>query len=195
MKPPSPPPSVLDAYLDEAWSLKGAAEEAGVKLLVGLEWNSNAEFDLTDQQVRRLDVLLVEGLWGDRRRFFSDVLPVVARVRKAMGGGFPVVLAHPHFSPGLQSLAGRVAGQPDDDGATLSTIERASLLVELNASYRAWEKDGEREFYDLLVDSSDVRFTLGSDAHSLADLGRVDSGWQYLLRRGAEGRLASWPAW
>ncbi|MHA1731553.1 MAG: PHP domain-containing protein [Promethearchaeota archaeon] len=170
---------VVEFYASELESRKAWALDHGTRLLVGVEFNINAEFDLP---VDRLDLLLVEGLWGNPSRFFEDAVPIARRVRKERGRDFPVVLAHPHFESSPFDLR-----EPEGVGAWLDVVDENDFIVELNTSYANYER--EAGTFELLVQTTGVKFSVGSDSHGTASLGNVRGAWDFLRRYDAEDRF------
>ncbi len=168
---------VPESYLAAINLQKQRASDHGVQLLAGIEFHANAEPDFP---LDELDLLLIEGLWGRLDEFFREIFPLMERVRKARGPDFPIILAHPHFeapkflpTPPLEHYFDR--------------MERLGIILELNTSYRNYER--EAIIFEEIIQTTTLRFSLGSDAHSGSKIGDIEGGWRFLERYGAENRF------
>lgn len=168
-------------YAREIHALKPRALDHGTRLLVGIEYQVDAPalFPFED-----LDLLLVEGLWGDPAPFFEKAVAIARAARKFHGPDFPVILAHPHFTTSYGKTSPMA---PETLDPYVDMMERHRLVVELNTSYRNYE--AEAILFEYLVQTSDVQFSLGSDAHQGSRVGQTAQAWAFLQCYSAEARF------
>ncbi len=158
----------LEEYFAEIQQNKREALDKGVRLLAGLEFNVSGEIDAVPLQ--SLDLLLVEGLGGNPETFFPQCFSIAAQVRKARGQHFPIVIAHPFFGP--------IASNSFE--SLIVQLEKWDAIVELNTTYRNFLQ--ETPTFEYLAQATELRFSIGSDAHNGDLLGQIHPGWMFLQR-------------
>jgi len=160
------------------------AGRSDITLLRGMEVDilRDGSLDLSDEWLERLDIVLV----SVHSYFDLDEAEQTARVIKAVSHPQVNVLAHP---------TGRVLGQRDpyalDLGAVFEACLANGVAVEHNASERLDLSD-----VDLIAARArGLTISLGSDAHSVAQLAGVRYGVDQLRRAwlGPEAVLNTWP--
>ncbi len=158
----------LDEYFAEILQNKGGALDKGVRLLAGLEFNVSG--DIHAVPLQSLDLLLVEGLGGNPETFFPEFFSIALQVQKLRGLDFPIVIAHPFFGSittnSLESL--------------IAQLEKLNVIIELNTAYRNFIQ--ETPTFEYLAQATELRFSIGSDAHNGDLLGQIHAGWSFLQR-------------
>ncbi len=158
----------LDEYFAKIQKNKLDALDKGVRLLAGLEFNVSGEIHAVPLQ--SLDLLLVEGLGGNPETFFPQFFSIALQARKARGQDFPLIIAHPFFgSIAINALE-----------ALIAQLEKLNVIIELNTTYRNFLQ--ESPTFEYLAQATELRFSIGSDAHNGDLLGQIHSGWSFLQR-------------
>ncbi len=165
----------LEEYFAEITQNKPGARDKGVRLLAGLEFDVTGEIGTVPLQ--SLDLLLIEGLGKNPAVFFSQFFPIAHQVRKVRGRDFPLIIAHPFFGP--------IA--PNTLENHVSQLEKLNVMIELNTSYRNFVN--EAPTFEYLAQATELRFSIGSDAHNGTLLGQIQSGWGFLQRYNIESRF------
>jgi DNA polymerase (family 10) len=165
----------LGEYFTETRRLKIEALERGVRLLAGLEFDVSG--DIHAVPLQNLDILLVEGLGGNPETFFPQFFSIAHHVRKVRGRDFPLVIAHPFF--------GSMTTTKHE--AQISLLENLDVAIELNTSYRNFIQ--EPALFEYFAQATDLRFSLGSDAHNGEFLGQIGAGWSFLQRYNIPSRF------
>lgn len=155
-------------------------EDAGVRVLAGIEANvvdASGRIDIDDEFARKLDILVVGihklGTASDRAERAQDYL---TRATRAIERRKIDVLAHPFFlhHPLLPYLT------PEEVENFVELAARRGVAMEVNMKYRA----AEGELLTLCLREG-VKLSIGSDAHSAAEVGRIDWALAELRRAGA----------
>lgn len=158
-----------------------ARKEAGIPVLASLEANvadGNGRIDVDDEFVKKLDLLVlgIHHLGGasDRAEQARDYL---ARATRAIESRKVDILAHPFFlhHPLLPHLS-----REEIEGFVRLAAARG-VAMEINMKYRT----PEREFLTLCLREG-VKLSIGSDAHTPAEVGRIDWALASLRRAGAK---------
>ncbi len=165
----------LEEYFAEILQIKQEALDNGLRLLSGLEFNVSG--DIQSVPLQSLDLLLVEGLGGNPETFFPQFFPVAQLVRKVRGRDFPLIIAHPFF--------GLISSNTLESHA--SKLEKLDIIIELNTAYRNFTQ--ETSTFEYLAQATELRFSIGSDAHNGNLLGQIHSGWVFLERYGIPARF------
>ena len=116
------------------------------------------------------DLLLIEGLHGNPESFFPKFFSVAHRFREQRGPDFPIIIAHAFF--------GSIT--PKNLELYIFQLEKLGIIIELNVSYRNFLY--ETTIFEYLAQASELRFSIGSDAHSGDSLGQVQAAWFFLER-------------
>lgn len=66
-------------------------------------------------------------------------------------------------------------------------MEEIRVAIELNTAYRNFVQ--ETAFFEYLAQATDLRFSIGSDAHNGEQLGQVQNGWTFLERYNIKSRF------
>ena len=159
-----------------------ARENAGIVVLKGMETNvvdRSGNIDLDEESTKKLDLLVagihkLEGVTGDQagvaRAYAEAATNVIQRQRVD-------VFAHPFYFNGyliphlpLEEIEGFV-----------SLAAERGVAIELNLKYRV----PERDFLELCMREG-VKFSIGTDAHKLAEVGKVDWMLSTLKQVGAK---------
>ncbi len=158
----------LEEYFAEITKNKPEAVDKGVRLLSGLEFDVSGDIQVVPLQF--LDLLLIEGLGKNPVMFFSQFFPIAHHVRKVRGRDFPLIIAHPFF--------GSIANNTLE--TYISELEKMNVIIELNTAYRNFIQ--ETPTFEYLAQATELRFSIGSDAHNGDLLGQINSGWEFLQR-------------
>ncbi|MHA2000079.1 MAG: hypothetical protein ACTSU9_18360 [Promethearchaeota archaeon] len=173
----------LTTYINEIESLKAEIkDDLGVTLHAALEissYTSDYKFHFRDTilpHMSHLDLILVDG-W-----YLNDPVACARITRDVLDGdgrkGFPVFIAHPEYS----SIT----------GSNIHLISRKQIGLELNESKFSPTNRVDLERIVGLCESSGVplpRLSLGSDAHSIADAGKVDIVLKFIKEHDLEKSL------
>ncbi|KUO41007.1 MAG: hypothetical protein AVW06_04840 [Hadesarchaea archaeon DG-33-1] len=158
-----------------------ARKDARIPVFTGMEANIigiDGEIDLDEWIVEKLDVLVVGlhrlGSLGHRpeelaRDYLKSVMNVMERQRVD-------ILAHPfqfhrYLAPYLS---------PDEVNEFVKLAAKKEFAVELNSKYRVPDENFLRECI-----RDGVKLSIGTDAHTTAEVGRVDWPMAMLRRVGA----------
>ena len=158
-----------------------ARKNARIPVFIGMEANivgADGEIDLDGWVVEKLDVVVVGlhklGSFGYQpgelaREYLSAVMNVVERQRVD-------ILAHPfHFH---RYLAPHLS--PDEVVEFVKLAAEREVAVELNSKYRVPDENFLRECL-----REGVKLSIGTDAHTVAEVGRIDWPMAMLRRVGA----------
>jgi len=170
-------PGRLPAMLQD---IRLAKEEAGIPVLAGMEANApdgTGRIDIDEHIIEDLDIILlgIHTLDGeDTQRDFAKKYLKVANL--AVERNQLDVVAHPFFlhEPLLPHLS------LDEIEEFLELAGDRGVAMEVNAKYRYPGAD----FISLCIRKG-VKLSVGSDAHSTAELDRVDWALAELKRAGA----------
>lgn len=158
-----------------------ARKDARIPVLTGMEANiigTDGEIDLDEWLVEKLDVMVV-GLHRLKslghqptelaREYLKSVMNVMERQRVD-------ILAHPfRFHRYLASYL-----PPDEIAEFVKMAASKGVAVELNSKYRVPDENFLRECL-----REGVKLSIGTDAHTAAEVGRVDWPMTMLRRVGA----------
>jgi len=159
-----------------------ARKDARIPVLIGMEANivgTDGEIDLDEWVVEKLDVVVVGlhrlGSFGHRpeelaREYLSAVMNVVKRQRVD-------ILVHPFQFH--RYLAPHLSQDEMDEFVKLAAEKE--VAIELNSKYRVPDEDLLRA---CLRDG--VKLSIGTDAHTVAEVGRLDWPMAMLRRVGAK---------
>jgi putative hydrolase len=158
-----------------------AREDAGIPVFIGMEANiiSPGEIDLDDRLVEKLDLVLmgmhnlkspVNNLEELAREYLTTVVNVVKRKQAD-------ILAHPFQFQ--RYLLPYLAQDEVDEFVKLAAENE--VAVELNSKYRVPDEDFLKSCL-----REGVKLSVGTDAHTLAEVGRVDWPMATLRRIGAK---------
>jgi putative hydrolase len=160
--------------------MRSAKEEAGIPLLVGFEANvvnQNGDLDIEESITRQLDILVVGvhylGKVFGPREMAREYL---RRATEALVKNRCDVLAHPFFLH--RSLTPYLHREDIEDFVELAAGR--GVAMEVNEKYRAPEVD----FLQLCLRKG-VKLSVGSDAHTPAEVGRLDWTLSALKKAGA----------
>jgi putative hydrolase len=159
-----------------------AREDAGIAVFIGMEANivgPDGEIDLDDRLVEKLDLVLmgmhnlkssVNNLEELAREYLTTVENVVKRKQVD-------ILAHPfQFQRYLLPYLAQ-----DEVNEFVKLAAENEIAVELNSKYRVPDEDFLRSCM-----REGVKLSVGTDAHTLAEVGRVDWPMAALRRIGAK---------
>ncbi len=156
----------LEEYFVDITNNKSEALDNGVRLLSGLEFDVSGDIHAVPLQA--LDLLLIEGLGKNPAAFFSQFFPIVHHVRKVRGRDFPLIIAHPFF--------GSIT--TNELESIISQLEKLNVIMELNTTYRNFLL--ETPTFEYIAQVTELRFSIGSDAHNGEFIGQIHSGWLFL---------------
>jgi len=154
-----------------------ARKDARIPVFTGMEANiigTEGEIDLDGWLVEKLDVMVVglhrQGSFGNRpaelaRGYLNSVMKVMERQRVD-------VLAHPFQFHGY--LAPHLS--QDEIVEFVKLAARKGVAVELNSKYRVPDENFLQECL-----REGVKLSIGTDAHTAAEVGRVD--WPIAMLR------------
>lgn len=155
-------------------------EDASLRVLSGIEANvvdAGGRIDIGDELVKKLDILVAGvhrlGTVGDRAEQARDYL---ARVTRAIERQKFDVLAHPFFLH--HSLLPYLTRDEVENFVDLAAGR--GVAMEVNMKYRVAEGG-----FLVLCLREGVKLSIGSDAHSAAEVGRIDWALAELRRVGA----------
>jgi putative hydrolase len=158
-----------------------AREDAGIPVLAGIEANVVDEWgtiDIDDEFTRNLDILVVGihnlGRAGGPVELARDYL---RRATRAMERNEIDVFVHPFFFHGY--LAPHLSLEDLEEFVRLAA--KRGIALELNMKYRVPDEDFLR-----VCMREGVRFSVGTDAHTAAEVGRIDWALARLRRLGAK---------
>jgi putative hydrolase len=158
-----------------------AREDAGIPVLAGMEANVVDEWgtiDGDDEFVRKLDILLAGihrlGRARDPTEFAKDYL---RRATNAIEHHKFDVFAHPFYFH--QYLAPHLL--PEDLENFVKLAAERGVAIEINRKYRVPDEDFLR-----LCLREGVKLSVGTDAHTPGEVGRVDWALGVLRRVGAK---------
>ena len=171
------PPEKLDSMLRD---IEMAREQAGIPVLKGMEVNvidQDGRVDLEPELAKTLDLRIVSihtlGELVDPREVAREYLE---RMKKAITSRKFDVLGHPfHYH---QNLLPYLPRQEIENFVKL--LAHRGVAVEVNVKYRG----PDEEFLALCLREG-VKFSVGSDAHSPADVGKIDWAISTLRKIGA----------
>lgn len=170
-------PAKIPSMLQE---IESAREEANIPVLVGMEANvinANGAIDLCDEVIRKLDILVIglhtlEGATQEElaRNYFLAIT-------NAMRNNKVDVVAHPfrlhdNLIPYLS---------PEDIDEFVGLAAEMGVAIEINSKYRV----PDEEFLRACLREG-VKLSIGTDAHTTAEVGRVDWQMAVLRRIGAK---------
>ena len=160
--------------------IKLAREDADIPLLAGIESNITNEYgvlDVDEDFIKKLDFLSV-GIHNIKTDDGVDLAhEYLLRATKAIERQKIDVFAHPfHFNTDLLPELSR-----DDMEGFIDLAAARGVAMELNAKYKAPGDD----FVKLCLKKG-VKLSVGSDAHRLAEVGRIDWALSTLKRVGAK---------
>jgi len=159
-----------------------ARKDARTPVLIGMEANivgTDGEIDLDEWVVEKLDVVVVGlhrlGSFGHQpeelaREYLSAVMNVVKRQRVD-------ILAHPFQFH--RYLATHLSQDEIDEFVKLAAEKE--VAIELNSKYRVPDEDLLRACL-----REGVKLSIGTDAHTVAEVGRIDWPMAMLRRVGAK---------
>ena len=172
-------PAEIAPMLDDVEAVK---KDAKIPVLTGMEANildPSGAIDLDDGVIGRLDLLIggVHRLDPSLRGAKSLASLYLETVTNAMRGGQIAVLAHPFQFYG--DLSAHLS--PDDTAEFARAAAENDVAVELNSKYRC----PGLELLSVCAREG-VKFSIGTDSHTPAEVG--DVGWQLaaLKRAGAK---------
>jgi putative hydrolase len=158
-----------------------ARGDAGIPVLAGIEANvvdGDGRVDVDEEFARKLDLFVVSihslGNLIDPAEVAREYL---RRLTKAIEHRKVDVLGHPFFLH--QSLLPYLSR--DEIEGFVRLAANRGVAMELNVKYKAPDDD----FLTLCLREG-VKFSIGSDAHKLAEVGRIDWALAALKRVGAK---------
>jgi putative hydrolase len=161
--------------------MKSAKEEAGTLLLAGFEANvvnQTGDLDIEESITQQLDILVV-GVHYLGKVFGPHEMAreYLRRATEALVRNRCDVLAHPFFLH--RSLTHYLPRENIEDFVELAAGR--GVAMEVNEKYRAPEVD----FLQLCLRKG-VKLSIGSDAHTPAEVGRLDWTLSTLKKAGAK---------
>ncbi|MDI6643238.1 MAG: PHP domain-containing protein [Candidatus Hodarchaeaceae archaeon] len=172
------PREKLDLILQD---IELAREDAGIPVLASIEANvvdERGRIDVEEEFTKKLDLLMVaiHNLRGtnDRLEMARDYL---MRATRAIEQREVNVFAHPFFLH--HDLLPHLSREEIEDFVRLAAAR--GVAMEVNMKYKA---PGD-EFFALCLREG-VKLSIGSDAHTLAEVGRIDWALATLRRVGAK---------
>ena len=158
-----------------------ARGDAGIPVLAGIEANvmdGDGRVDADEEFARKLDLLIV-GIHtlGNLIDPLEVAREYLRRLTKAIEHRKVDVLAHPFFFH--QSLLPYLSREEIEDFVRLAV--NRGVAMELNSKYKV----PDDEFLMLCIREG-VKFSIGSDAHKPAEVGRIDWALAALRRIGAK---------
>lgn len=158
-----------------------AKSDARVPVLTGFEANvvnDEGELDITSEVTDRLDILLIGIHYlGSKAAPTGIAQSYLRRATCALEKNPVDVMAHPFFLH--QSLLPNISKQDIEEFVDLAAIKEVAM--EINVKYGA----PDFGFVQLCL-SKGVKFSIGSDAHNPASVGRIDWALSVLRKAGAK---------
>lgn len=156
-----------------------ARENAGIRVLTGIEANvidTSGSIDLDEEFTKELDLLVVgihklEGVAVDVARAYLEAATKAIERQKVDVFAHPFYL-HEYLVPSLP---------PEDLEAFVKLAAERGVAMELNLKYRT----PDRDFLRLCL-SEGVKLSVGTDAHTVAEVGKIDWMLSMLYRVGAK---------
>lgn len=159
-----------------------AGRSAGIKVLKGMEANvvdRSGNIDLSEELTGKLDLLLVgihglKGFAGNQADLAMAYLETATNVimRQRVD-----VFAHPFYFNGY--LVPYIP--PEEIERFIMLAAERGVAMELNLKYRV----PERDFLEPCMREG-VKFSIGTDAHSVTEVGKIDWMLSMLRRLGAK---------
>lgn len=161
--------------------VESARDEADIPVLAGIEANvvdGYGRVDVDEELAKKLDLLLV-GIHtlGNLIEPAEVAREYLRRVTRALETRRVDVLGHPFFY--YQNLLPYLP--PEDVEDFVGMAADRGVAMEVNSKYRA----PDDEFLALCLRKG-VKFSIGSDAHRPAEVGRIDWSLSALRRVGAK---------
>jgi putative hydrolase len=158
-----------------------ARRDAGIPVLAGIEANvmdGDGRIDADEELARKLDLFVV-GIHalGNLIDPLEVAREYLRRLTKAIEHRKVDVLGHPFFFH--QSLLPYLSREEIEDFVRLAA--NRGVAMELNSKYRAPDDN-----FLMLCLREGVKFSIGSDAHKPAEVGRIDWALAALRRVGAK---------
>ncbi|TES83317.1 MAG: PHP domain-containing protein [Hadesarchaea archaeon] len=157
-----------------------AREDAGIQVLAGLEANVVDEWgtiDVDDESIRKLDILLVAiHKLGEARDPSELARDYLRRATNAIERHKFDVFVHPFYFH--HYLAPHLLPEDLEDFVRLAAGHE--VAIEINIKYRT----PDEEFLRLCLREG-VKLSVGTDAHTAGEVGRVDWALGVLRRVGA----------
>lgn len=171
-----------DKIIPRLQDIEIARKDAGIPVFIGMEANvvgSNGEIDLDDQLVEKLDLVVI-GMHNlrssvcDLEEMAREYLITIVNIMKRNQVD---ILAHP-----FQFQRYLLPYLPQDEIIEFVKLAAESeVAVELNSKYRVPDEDFLRSCL-----REGVKLSIGTDAHTVAEVGRVDWPMATLRRIGAK---------
>ncbi|MHA1359589.1 MAG: PHP domain-containing protein [Candidatus Helarchaeota archaeon] len=167
-------PRPLREYIDEFRSLP---KEKGVNVFLGLELCDFSTMTNIPPEFSELDFLLVETFPAQTPQYkIFDPLEEAIKLKRHFS--FPIGLAHPTLS---------------DIEKNLDQLDKNNIFIELNNEKLLNPPKDRAQILqrtaELLHSSSNIRLSLGSDAHQIFLIGAVKPLWLFLIEHNFEDRL------
>lgn len=171
------PPWEMESLLGE---IEDARRDAGIRVLSGIEANvvdGAGNVDVDRRMIERLDFVIFSIHRIDDLIDPSEAArEYISRMTRAVRRGGASVIGHPfHYHQSLLPYLER-----EEVEEFVRTLSECGVAVELNMRYRAPD-DG---FLRLCLREG-VKFSIGSDAHSAENVGRIDWALSALEKVGA----------
>ena len=171
-------PSKIEAMISD---VEIARKDAGIPVLCGIEANvidPSGAIDINEQLLGRFDILVV-GVhrlsWAIRDRA-ELARAYLTSITNAMERQRVDVVAHPFRFHG--DLAGYLS--PDDIDVFVELAAERGVAIELNSRYRAPDENLLRACL-----RKGVKISIGTDAHTTAEVGSIDWPMSQLRKVGA----------
>jgi len=160
--------------------IESAREDANIPVLAGMEANVinvNGAIDLCDEVIKKLDILMIglhtlEGATQEElaKNYFLAIM-------NAMRNNRVDVVAHPFWLH--NNLAPYLS--PEDIDEFVELAAETGAAIEINSKYRV----PDEEFLRACLREG-VKLSIGTDAHTTAEVGMVDWQMAVLKRIGAK---------
>ena len=169
------PPRPLKDYISE---FRSASKTAPLKVYLGLEVTSfeNNEDILIPTEFNSLDFILVETFFP-QKSYITEFNPIKYAIQLKSKVKIPVGLAHPTIT--------HIENNFD-------LIEKNDIFIELNSDKlisKPYEKVDIFKRLKKLLNSSNVKISVGSDAHIIFLIGGVKEIWDFIIMNNFKNRL------
>ncbi len=169
------PPRPLKEYISE---VRSASKTTSLKIYLGLEITS---FENNDEifipiEFNSLDFILVETFFP-QKSYFTEFDPIKYAIQLKNKVKIPIGLAHPTIT--------HIENNFD-------MIEKHDIFIELNSDKLISKPNEKQNTFNRLkdlLDSSNVRISIGSDAHIIFLIGGVREIWDFIITNNFKNRL------